>query len=111
MTVFQIFRAECGGQIMLFLKDLQVQHDNCKNGEHPCQQVAVHEQHADILQVKAQKCRIAAVSVNAVCNKLRPVSVGDTGTPAVLHAEDGNRKIRSPNIPTQNPVNRAFAGR
>ena len=36
MTVFQIFRAECGGQIALLLQNLQVQHDNCKNGEQSC---------------------------------------------------------------------------
>ena len=92
MTVIQICPAECSGQITLLLQNLQVQHDNCKNGEQPCQQVAEHEQHTDILQVKAQKGRIAAVVVNAVCHKLRSVSIGDTGPPAILHAQNGNQK-------------------
>ena len=92
MTVFQIFRAECGGQITLLLQNLQVQHDNCKNGEHPCQQVAEHQQHADILQVKPQKSRITAESVNAVSYKFCFVFDRDTGPPAILHAQNGNQK-------------------
>ena len=92
MTVSQIFRAECGGQITLLLKDLQVQHYDCKNSEHPCQQIAEHKQHANILQVKAQKCRIATVPVYAVCYEFCAVFVRDTGPPVVLHTENGNQK-------------------
>ena len=90
--VVQIVRAEHGGQMALLLQNLQVQHDDGKDGEHPRQQVAEHEQHADILQVKAQKRRIAAEGVDAVRHQLRFVLIGDAGPPAVLHAQDGEQK-------------------
>ena len=92
MAVIQIFRAECGGQITLLLQDLQVQHYGCKNGEHPCQQVSVHQEYTNVHKVKAEKRRIAAVPVNTTCHKLRSVAVWDTGPPTVLHADNGEQE-------------------
>ena len=52
-------------QIPFLLQYLQVEHDHCKQGKGQRQQISVHQQYAHILQVKAQKGRVAAVAVNA----------------------------------------------
>ena len=90
--VILIFRTKCGGQLAFLLQNLQMQHYDCRNSKHPCQQVAVHEQYADILQVETQKRRISAVPVNTIGNEFRPVFLRDPSPPTVLHAEDRNQK-------------------
>ena len=92
MTVIQIFRTECGGQITLLLQNLQVQHNDRKNGKHSCQQVAVHQEYTNVHKIKAEKRRIAAVPVNSVCHKLRSASLRNTCPPTVLHAENGEQE-------------------
>ena len=92
LSIFFIFFSECRGQIFFLLQNLQVQHDNRKQGKEQCQRIEIHQQNPDIHKIKAQKCRIAAEFVNAACDKFGFVLAGNSGTPAVPHADDRGKE-------------------
>lgn len=69
---------------------MQRHHGKCR--KEPCQQIAVHQQNAEIHHIKTEKCRIAAESVNTACDQLRFILVGYACSPAILHAKDGEQK-------------------
>ena len=78
--------------MFFLLQNLQVQHDDRKQGKEQCQRIEIHQQNPDIHKIKAQKYRIAAEFVNAACGKFGFVLAGNSGTPAVPHADDRGKE-------------------
>ena len=81
-----IRRTEGVHKVSFLLHYLQVEHDNGKYGKAERQQVSVQQQDTEIHEVKAEKRRVAAETVNAGRNQLRFILVGNTRPLAILHA-------------------------
>lgn len=95
MYLFHVFLIRCPkrtGEILFFLQNLQVQRYDCKQRKDCCQRITVHQQHADVHKVKAEKCRIAAITVNTCRDQLCFVLVRNARPPVILHAQYGEQK-------------------
>ena len=71
-----------------------MEHDDGKGRNTERQQVSVQQQGTDIHEVKAEKRRVAAETVNTGRDKLRFILVGNTRPPAIFHAQDGQQEDR-----------------
>lgn len=69
-----------------------MQHHNGKHRKRHGQQIAVHQHHTDIHEVKAEKGRIAAELIDAGCDQLCAILIRDARPPAILHTENGKEK-------------------
>ena len=69
-----------------------MQHHNGKHRKRHGQQIAVHQHHTDIHEVKAEKGRIAAEPIDAGCDQLCAILIRDARPPAILHTENGKEK-------------------
>ena len=92
LHVFLIRYPKRTDEILFFLQDLQVQRYDCKQRKDCCQRITVHQQHTDVHKVKAKKCRITAITVNACRDQLCFSLVRNTRPPAILHAQYGEQK-------------------
>ena len=83
--VFKVRFAEGRRHVLLFLKDLKMQHDNGKQGEKARQRIAVHEQHAEIHKIESEKGGVSAEGIDPVCDEFGFVAFGNARAPTVLH--------------------------
>lgn len=98
-AILLIRRAKGVHKVSLLLQYLQVEHDDGKGRKTERQQISVQQQDTDIHEVKAEERRVAAETVNAGCDKLRFILVGNTRPPASLHAQDGQQEDRIAQYP------------
>ena len=93
-AILLIRRAKGVHKVSFLLQYLQVEHDDGKDRKAERQQVSVQQQDTDIHEVKAEKRRVAAETVNTGRDKLRFILVGNTRPPAIFHAQDGQQEDR-----------------
>ena len=92
--ILLIRRAKGVHKVSFLLQYLQVEHDDGKDRKAERQQVSVQQQGTNIHEVKAEKRRVAAETVNTGRDKLRFILVGNTRLPAIFHAQDGQQEYR-----------------
>ena len=93
-AILLIRRAKGVHKVSFLLQYLQVEHDDGKDRKAERQQVSVQQQGTNIHEVKAEKRRVAAETVNTGRDKLRFILVGNTRLPAIFHAQDGQQEDR-----------------
>ena len=93
-AILLIRRAKGVHKVSFLLQYLQVEHDDGKDRKAERQQVSVQQQGTNIHEVKAEKRRVAAETVNTVRDKLRFILVGNTRPPVIFHAQDGQQEDR-----------------
>ena len=69
-AILLIRRAKGVHKVSFLLQYLQVEHDDGKDRKAKRQQVSVQQQGTNIHEVKAEKRRVAAETVNTGCDKL-----------------------------------------
>ena len=98
-AILLIRRAKGVHKVSFLLQYLQVEHDDGKERKTKHQQVSIQQQDTDIHEVKAEKRRVAAETVNAGGDKLCFILVGNTRPPAIFHAQDGQQEDRIAQYP------------
>ena len=93
-TVFLIWPAKGVHKVSFLLQNLQVEHDDREHGKAKHQGIAVHQQNADIHEIKAEERRVTAESINVGCEQLCFILVRNTRPPATLHAQNGQQEDR-----------------